>query len=395
MPLTTTRKVVSLQPEVCVLVPTRNEAGNIRPLVAGLEAALRGVEAEVLVVDDSDDDTPVVVREVAATSPLPVRLLHRAGLERQGGLGGAVVAGAENTRADWVVVMDGDLQHPPEVVRDLLAAREGLDLVAASRYETQGCADGLASPFRRGVSMGATTAAKALFPGRLRAVSDPMTGFFAVRRDALDLATLRPRGFKILLEILTRTPGLRVGEVPFSFGERAAGESKAGAREAYRYLAQLVSLRLAGLPALAEFLRFALVGATGVAVNLAVLAAALHLVGPRAGDPGVQATAETAATQVAILWNFVLTEVWVFRGGVPVSGRPARLAGYWLVSMLALAVQLPLAAALTAVLPVGYLMATAIALLGLVVARFAVCRLALYRVRPLPAVPAVAGEEAA
>src|SRR5215213_4577012 len=84
-------------PEVCVLVPTRNEAGNVAPLVARLGAALAGVDAEVLVVDDSDDSTPAVVGEVAATTALPVRLLHRAGADRRGGLGGAVVAGLQAT----------------------------------------------------------------------------------------------------------------------------------------------------------------------------------------------------------------------------------------------------------------------------------------------------------
>jgi dolichol-phosphate mannosyltransferase len=364
---------------VCVLVPTRNEEGNVRPLVTRVAAALRDVPAEILFVDDSNDETPDVVRSVAAAAPLPVRLLHRAGPDRNGGLGGAVVAGFEATHATWVVVMDGDLQHPPELLPELVdLAMSGLfDVVVASRYEGSGSAMGLSSPLRVAVSRSATRAAKVLFPRRLVAVSDPMTGFFAVRREALDLGGLRPRGFKILLEILTRTPRMRVAEVPFTFGLRESGESKAGAREALRYFVQLVYLRLTGLQKLAGLFRFALVGATGVLVNLLALAAVLELV-PRPVTAGLQAAAETAATQVAVLWNFALTELWVFPGRAGAPGRLLRFAGYWAISIAALAVQLPFAAWLHQLLPVSYVVATGLALVALVVGRYAVCSVALY-----------------
>jgi cellulose synthase/poly-beta-1,6-N-acetylglucosamine synthase-like glycosyltransferase/putative flippase GtrA len=128
---------------------------------------------------------------------------------------------------------------------------------------------------------------------------------------------------------------------------------------------------------LAGLLRFALVGASGVLVNLLVLAAVLALV-PRPVTGGGQAAAETAATQVAVLWNFALAELWVFRGRAGRPGRPLRFAGYWAISIAALAVQLPLAAGLDRLLPVGYVPATGLALVALVVARYALCRVALY-----------------
>lgn len=234
-----------------IIVPTFNEGDNVAELVRRLENL--DMRIDVLFVDDSTDSTPQIIRQVAATSKIKVHLLHREPVSRIGGLGGAVVAGLRATSADWAVVMDGDLQHPPETVRELLARAyaSNLDIVVASRYVPGGDAAGLAGGVRRAVSSTSTRVAKALFPTSLRDCSDPMTGFFALRRDALDVSTLQPLGFKILLEILARNP-LRVGEIPFVFQERFAGESKANMREGFRFLVQLMRLRrAAGQPQLA------------------------------------------------------------------------------------------------------------------------------------------------
>jgi dolichol-phosphate mannosyltransferase len=173
-------------------------------------------------------------------------MLHRAPEERLGGLGGAVQAGLATVTAPWTVVMDGDLQHPPERVADLLAAAEGgADLVVASRYCGNGSAKGLSSRARSVGSSGATRLARLLFPRILAPVTDPMSGFFAVRTAAVNPTALRPLGFKILLEVLIRIPRLQVTEVPFEFAERQAGKSKASWQEMARYLRQLVTLRVA------------------------------------------------------------------------------------------------------------------------------------------------------
>ena len=233
-------------PQVCVLVPTRDESGNIAALLSRLDPVLTVVNGEVLFVDDSDDDTPSFIAAAGRTAGAQVRMLHRVPSERLGGLGGAVQAGLATVTAPWTVIMDGDLQHPPERIADLLAAAGGgADLVVASRYSGNGNAQGLSSQVRRVGSSGATGLARLLFPRILVPVTDPMSGFFAVRTAAIDPAALRPRGFKILLEVLVRTPQLRVAEVPFEFAERHAGESKASWREMARYLRQLVALRIA------------------------------------------------------------------------------------------------------------------------------------------------------
>ena len=234
-------------PAITVVIPTRNEAGNVEILLRGLELSLVGLQAEVLFVDDSDDDTPAVVLRSALTSPLRVRLLHRAPGQRQGGLAGAVVAGLGVARAPWAVVMDGDLQHPPALVPQLVSSGvvNDADVVVASRYCAGGDRAGLAGALRCVVSRSATTVTRALFPHRLHRVTDPLTGFFAVRLDSVDLSTFRPVGFKILLELLVRTGGAHVVEVPFVFGTRATGRSKASVREGLRFVTLLGRLRLA------------------------------------------------------------------------------------------------------------------------------------------------------
>jgi dolichol-phosphate mannosyltransferase len=366
-------------PGVCVLVPTRNEAGNVGPLVARLGPVLAGLGGEVLFVDDSDDHTPAAVAAAARVAAVPVRLVHRARAQRTGGLGGAVQQGLAAATARWTVVMDGDLQHPPERVPDLIAAAErGADLVVATRYAGEGSAGGLSSRFRGLASRGAGAAARLLFPRTLAGVSDPMSGFFAVRTAAVHPGDLRPRGFKILLELLVRTPGLRVAEVPFMFAERHDGQSKASGREAARYLRQLAALRLAVAGRAGRLLRFAVVGGSGVIVNLAALALLLRVTPSAIGaGAGGQIIAAVAAAQVAVGWNFALTERWVF------PGRPghwtARLLPFWAMNCGALLAQLPLAARLEPVLGGSYVLATGAALTILMLGRFAVCDQWLYR----------------
>jgi dolichol-phosphate mannosyltransferase len=283
-----------------IVVPTFNEGGNVEELVTRL-AEVVPPDTEVLFVDDSTDTTPEIICKLIERAPLPVRLLHRESPE--GGLAGAVVLGIANARGERVLVMDGDLQHPPELVPTMLDGlndEDGVELVVASRYVDGGDAGGLSSLGRRWVSSSSTVLAQACFPKRVgRVCSDPMTGFFAFRRDAVDLDRLRPRGFKILLEILARHD-LEVREVPFTFGERFAGESKADWRNGLTFIYQLASLRMGRMS------RFAVVGALGTVVNLLVMA--LLLAG------GVHyLPAAIVAAEISILHNFLMQERFVYR----------------------------------------------------------------------------------
>jgi dolichol-phosphate mannosyltransferase len=231
-------------PVVSLVVPTRNEAGNIQELVTRIECATTGISAGIIFVDDSDDETPKVIRNVSRGSRQPVSLIHRPPERRRNGLGGAVVEGIRVTSGHWVCVMDADLQHPPELIPKLLktADAEGADIVVASRYTGPGQAPGLGS-MRLAASRLSSFTARLLFPGRIRNVSDSLSGFFLVRRGAIDPDILRPRGFKILFEILVRFPDLNVAEVPFRFQTRYSGESKMCLREGLRYVTLLLDLR--------------------------------------------------------------------------------------------------------------------------------------------------------
>jgi glycosyltransferase involved in cell wall biosynthesis len=228
-----------------VLVPTRDERANIAPLLQRLGAVSRRTPLTVLFVDDSTDGTAEVIGRVSAETACRVEVLHRSERERAGGLAGAVRAGLAETRSEFVCVMDADLQHPPELLPDLLgeARRSNADVVVASRRRAGGAVSGF-SARRRALSRGSEWMARALFPVRLRRVSDPMSGFFLVRRAAVDLEALRPCGFKILLEILLSDPRLSLSELGFHFGERHAGQSKASLREGRSYLRHLLALRV-------------------------------------------------------------------------------------------------------------------------------------------------------
>ena len=285
--------------ELSVIVPTFNEAPNVAELVRRTAEACQGLDVEIVFVDDSRDHTPDVIREVGAASDLPVRLIHRD--VPAGGLGGAVIEGIRSSDANFCLVMDGDLQHPPELIPEILARLQDgdADVVVASRYcGNGGSAGGLANGVRKLVSSGSTVLSRSLFPARLKHCSDPMTGFFGFRRSEVRTERLRPTGFKILLEILARDD-LRVAEVPFVFGERFAGESKATFKEGVRFIRQLAGLRFGRIAS------FGLVGGIGTVLNLIIMGVLVAL--------GVHyVLAAVVAAEVTILSNFLMQERMVF-----------------------------------------------------------------------------------
>lgn len=229
---------------VTVIVPTRNEAESVAPLADRVLAAFADPDdLEIVFVDDSDDSTPQVLAELGARCP-QVRCIHRLPSERWGGLGGAVVEGLISARGATIVVMDGDLQHPPEVVPSLVQRSVAMSGIAvASRHVPGGASVGL-SPTRRVLSAAAAFLARAAFPRSVGRVSDPMSGFFAVPRAHLDIGRLQPDGFKILMEVLATHPQLPAVEVPYRFDVRTAGVSKASLAQVSCYGGHLVDLRL-------------------------------------------------------------------------------------------------------------------------------------------------------
>lgn len=352
-------------PAVSIVVPTRNEAGNIALLVESLERALQDVPFEVVFVDDSDDDTVAAIEAAQEQARCTLRVIHRLVGKRQDGLAGAVVQGLRVARAPWICVMDADLQHPPELVPQMLQrARQGdVDLVIGSRYCRQGDAQEF-NRLRASLSRVSTTAARVTFPHRLRTVSDPMSGFFVVRRTALDIDHLKPYGFKILLEILIQHPELRIAELGFHFGSRHAGESKASFREGMKYMRHLYRLRVSGDSV--RFMRFLSVGISGLLVNMLLLALMTEWLGLH------YMLSAVFATQGSTVWNFGLTEHWVFADRQQARGRVLRLVLFLFMNNAAFLLRGPMIYLLTDRLGLYYLLSNLISLVALTIVRYGV-----------------------
>ncbi|MGO4489885.1 glycosyltransferase [Microbacterium sp. 2RAF4] len=350
---------------VTVIVPTFNERDNVAELVARTAAALDGWDAEILFVDDSTDDTAAEIARVAADAPILVRVLHRS--ENTGGLGGAVVVGLGAAAADVCIVMDGDLQHPPELLPALLAryAQGDADVVAASRYIGGGDTSGLGTAVRFGVSRVATWLTRAMFPIRLAHSTDPMTGFFLVDRGRLDLSTLQPRGFKILLEILARND-MRIAEVPMEFAERRHGTSKASLRQGAMFLEHLARLRFGKMSL------FALIGVIGAAANLGIM-----WVLTAAGVPYIWAA--IIGAEVTIIGNFLLQERFVFADmRTDARGLGIRFASSFAFNNVEAALRIPVMALMVESWHISSVVATGLSLIVAFFARFLFHSLVVY-----------------
>jgi dolichol-phosphate mannosyltransferase len=376
-------------PNLTVVIPTRNEEQNVAPLLERLGPAVEPLGAEIVFVDDSDDGTPAALAVSALATPVPVRLIRRTRRDRRRGLASAVITGARHARGAWVLVLDGDLQHPPEAAALLAstAMRHGCDIVVGTRYAGRGTgADGLDGAARARASAWATRLAKSAFPRRLAMVSDPLSGMFAFRAAAVDTGRLRPVGFKILLEILVRHPMAEVAEVAYSLAPRQAGASKASLRQGLSFLRHLGRLRRArlvgqlreGPPSrrervgqLARMVAFGLVGAAGLVVNTAVLWFAYRVLGWN------HLVGAAVATQASTTWNFVLVDSLVYRNRAHGTHLGRALRFFAMNNALLLA-RLPVLEGLVRA-GVGVLTANAVTLVVLFAVRFAVSDRAIFR----------------
>jgi len=286
-----------------IVLPTYKEKDNVAELIRRLDSVLTGIEWEAIFVDDnSPDGTAEAAKSIAATD-LRVRCLKRVGRR---GLAGACIEGMLSSSAPFVAVMDADLQHDERVLTAMLETlRAGkADLVAASRHIEGGSAASL-DKSRGTISKFATVLTRNVLSVPL---SDPMSGFFMMRRERFDAiaAKLSPVGFKILLDIVaTAGPSLRVAEQSYVFGKREQGESKFNVQVGLEFLGLLLA-KLTGDLVDPRFIFFALVGTTGLAVHLVVLKLAL-LSAPNF------AIAQSIATVVAMTSNFFLNNELTYR----------------------------------------------------------------------------------
>jgi dolichol-phosphate mannosyltransferase len=232
-----------VRPKLAVVIPTLNEAGNIPVLLKRLSAAVEDapVDCEFIIVDDGSTDGTADVARQCALRDARVRVFERHG-ER--GLAGAVIHGWAQSDADLLGVIDADLQHPPELLPELIhQTLNGSDIAIASRYVSgNGHNLGEWNKFRIFVSRCSTLLATAPLRSRGLKVKDPLSGYFVVRRACIEALKLQPQGFKILLEILVKGRIRNATEVPFQFATRQSGKSKADLRVALHYFALLGKL---------------------------------------------------------------------------------------------------------------------------------------------------------
>ncbi len=318
--------------QLAVILPTYNERGNLRALVARLDAALAGTAWEAVIVDDhSPDGTADEARGIAAADPR-VRVIERIGRR---GLASAAIEGMCSTAAPVVAVMDADHQHDPALLPGMLAAITGgeCDLAYASRFCEGASTQAWNRPDRVRASGFANALARKVTGVTL---SDPMSGYFMMR--AKDLRTTAPKlsgvGFKILLDILatSETP-MKVREFPLEFAARAEGESKLDRTVVFEFLVGLYDKWL-GRVIPTRFALFGTIGALGVVVHMAVLASALQL----AHVPFL--IAQTLAAIVAMTFNFVLNNALTYadkrlKGFVPLLRGWAKFALTCSVGLLA------------------------------------------------------------
>lgn len=288
---------------VSVIIPTYNERENIEANVDRCSRALEaaGCKYEIIVVDDDSPDRTWALIEEAYANNDHVRVFRRT---ENRGLALSIVEGFRTASMDYCVVIDGDLQHPPEKIPELLAALDnGADIAIASRHTDGGDISDW-SWFRRAVSKGATAFAHASIP-TARGITDPMSGFFAVRRSVVKRVDLNPQGYKILLEILSKCQIHTVEEVPYTFGERKGGESKLTAEQYQRFAEHTLELSIGEYATLigeqprriVRLLEFFAVGGVGVLVNMIVFSVVVG-----GGHPLL---AGMAAFLSAVQWNFV------------------------------------------------------------------------------------------
>ena len=290
-------------PELCVVVPVLNERDNVAPLVEKLRETLTGLRWEVVFVDDGSTDGTRDAVAAIGRGDTRVRLLHRVGRK---GLASAFIEGVRSSIAPFVAAMDGDMQHDerllPDMFRELQAGRA--DIVIGSRYVAGGGL-GKWDKTRAGMSDMATRLSRLVLRTQ---VTDPMSGFFMLTRAVFDRAAprLSAIGFKILLDLIASLPETpRISELPYTFRNRVAGESKLDAGVLFDFALLLLD-KLVGAVIPVRFVMFALIGALGLLGHLLVLALGVSI--------GVEfSVAQAVATGCAIVGNFILNNEITFR----------------------------------------------------------------------------------
>lgn len=350
--------------DMTVIIPTFNEEGNVAAIIDAVGGVFQrsGIRGEILVVDDSSRDRTIPIVEEIAGRNGNVRLIVR---KEDHGLSQSVVEGFGSARSDILQVIDADFSHPPELIpRFYKAIRDGADIAIGSRYMKGGNIEQWPLK-RRVISLGATAFGRILFPE----VTDPVSGFFAVRRGVVSGAPLAPRGYKILMEVLGKGQWHSFVEIPFVFKDREEGESKLRLDTMVDYLRQCAGIarftvtRRAG-PVWDEWLkilRFGFVGLSGIFVNTGLLYALTEIAGL------YYLFSAAIAIEASIVNNFVWNDIWTFKSArdLRFGRRISRFGSFQAVSIGGLVINMGILYLLAEVAGVYYLVAN---LVGIFVA---------------------------
>ena len=283
--------------KLSIIAPTYNERENLKRLVERIFSSLKGLDFELIIVDDNSPDGTGKLADKIASKHKNIIVVHRQG---KLGLGTAILDGIKAADGEIIGVMDADLQHPPELLKTMLEkAEEGADIVIASRYIEGGKVESW-SFFRRAMSKGALWLSHLSLP-RTRKVKDTQSGYFLFKRHAIENVQIDVKGFKLLVEILAKGKYKEVAEVPYTFKTRAAGKSKLGSMQILSYVKQL--LRLSEY----RVLKFIAVGASGIVVNNGVLWLLVSLANM------LPLLAAIISIETSIITNFLLNNFWTFR----------------------------------------------------------------------------------
>jgi len=348
--------------DLTVIIPTFKEEANIRNIITEVDAVFKqnNLNGEILVVDDNSPDGTILIVNEIKKQMVNVNIFVRLA---DHGLSQSVAEGFFHASSDIFIVIDADLSHPPSLIPVMYSEiMDGNDIVIGSRYMEGG---GIKKwPIkRRIISLGATFLGRLLFPD----ITDPVSGFFAIRKSVVIRAPLKPRGYKILLEVLGKGEWKKDKEIPFEFVDREIGSSKLKLKTIIEYLLQVIDIALfsfshpqsAAWKEWKKIFKFGLVGISGILVNMSVLWYLTEFVGL------YYLVSSLFAIELSIINNFIWNDLWTFKSGVlhKRSSRLQRLITFHVISVGGLVINWGVLYLLTSVVGVYYLIANLIGIL--------------------------------
>jgi dolichol-phosphate mannosyltransferase len=348
--------------DLTVIIPTFNEEANIRNIVMAVDSVFyeNSIHGQILVVDDNSSDATISIVNDLKRAKENVELLVRL---NDHGLSQSVAEGFSYADSDLFIVIDADFSHPPVLIPQMYKEiRNGSDIVIGSRYMEGGAIKKWPLK-RRIISIGATFLGRLLFPD----ITDPVSGFFAIRKQVVENAPLKPKGYKILLEVLGKGTWEKDREIPFEFVDREVGSSKLKIRTIVEYAQQVLDITLysfthhqsAAWREWKRIFRFGIVGLSGIVVNLGILFLLVEFAFMN------KDLASPIAIEFSILNNFIWNDIWTFGSAEDrkVSSRWHRLAAFNIVSVGGAAINYGIFLILTTWLGVYYLAAQLIGIL--------------------------------